>query len=70
MTETKSKRSWEGMVRKIREAYYTVILEKALSKEQILEAYLNTIYLGFNSNGVQAASQAYFSKDAEDLSLS
>lgn len=69
LTETKSKRSWEGMVRKIREAYYTVVLEDALSKEQILEAYLNTIYLGFNSNGVQAASQAYFSKDAEDLTL-
>lgn len=69
LTETKSKRSWEGMVRKIREAYYTVVLEDALSKEQILEAYLNTIYLGFNSNGVQAASQAYFSKDAEELTL-
>jgi len=66
LTETKSQRS---LVRKIREAYYTVVLEGALSKEQILEAYLNTIYLGFNSNGVQAASQAYFSKDAEDLSL-
>lgn len=69
LTETKSKRSWAGMVRKIREAYYTVVLEGALSKEQILEAYLNTIYLGFNSNGIQAASQAYFSKNAEDLSL-
>lgn len=66
LTDTKSERS---MVRKIKEAYYTVILERALSKEQILEAYLNTIYLGFNSNGVQAASQAYFSKDVEDLTL-
>lgn len=69
LVDTKSKRSWEGVVRKIREAYYTVVLEDALTKEQILEAYLNTIYLGFNSNGVQAASQAYFSKDAADLSL-
>jgi penicillin-binding protein 1A len=66
LTDTKSERS---MVRKIREAYYTVILERGLSKEQILEAYLNTIYLGFNSNGVQAASQAYFSKDVESLTL-
>ena len=66
LTDTKSERS---MVRKVREAYYTVILERALSKEQILEAYLNTIYLGFNSNGVQAASQAYFSKDVEELTL-
>lgn len=66
LTETKSKRS---MVRKIKEAYYTLVIEDALSKEQILEAYMNTIYLGFNSNGVQSASQAYFSKDVEELSL-
>jgi penicillin-binding protein 1A len=58
-----------SMTRKILEAYYTVILERKLSKEQILEAYLNTIYLGFNANGVQAAAQAYFSKDVEDLTL-
>lgn len=66
LADSKSDRT---MVRKIREAYYTVVLENALSKEQILEAYMNTIYLGFNSNGVQAASQAYFSKDVEDLNI-
>lgn len=66
LTDKKSERS---MNRKIQEAYYTIVLEDALSKEQILEAYLNTIYLGFNSDGVQAASQAYFSKDVEELSL-
>ena len=55
--------------RKIIEAYYTRLLEKNLTKDQILEAYLNTIFFGFNSNGVQAASQAYFSKNVEDLSL-
>ncbi len=57
------------VTRKIIEAYYAFILERNLSKEQILEAYLNTIYLGFNSNGIQAASQAYFAKDAKDLGL-
>lgn len=66
LAETKSQRS---MTRKIREAYYTVQLEKQLSKKQIIEAYLNTIYLGANANGVQAASQAYFSKDVKDLTL-
>lgn len=66
LPEIKSKRS---MSRKIVEAYYTLILERELSKEQILEAYMNTIYLGFNSNGVQAAAQAYFGKDVQDLSL-
>lgn len=55
--------------RKIIEAYYTVIIEKALSKEQILEAYLNTVYLGFNSSGIYAASKAYFNKDISELTL-
>lgn len=55
--------------RKITEAYYTVILERKLSKEEIIEAYLNTISLGFNAFGVQAASQGYFSKDVGELDL-
>ena len=57
------------MTRKIQEAYYTIILEKELSKEEIITAYLNTIYLGYGSYGVQAASQSYFSKDVQDLTL-
>ncbi len=57
------------LIRKFREAYYTVELEKALSKDQIMEAYLNTIYLGFNSYGVQTAAQSYFSKNVEELTL-
>lgn len=69
LVDTKSARKVEGLIRKIREAYYTVQIEKTLSKEQILEAYLNTVYLGFNSNGVYAAARAYFNKDLKDLSL-
>ena len=61
--------SERSLIRKFREAYYTVQLEKALNKDQIMEAYLNTIYLGFNSYGVQTASQSYFSKNVEDLTL-
>lgn len=64
LAEIKSQRS---LNRKISEAYCTIILEKNLTKEEIMEAYLNTIYLGFNSYGAQAASQAYFSKDVQDL---
>lgn len=64
--EDRSKRSID---RKIKEAYYAIQLEKHLTKEQIIEAYLNTIYLGSNSKGVQAASEKYFSKDAKDLNL-
>ncbi|MBQ3921291.1 MAG: transglycosylase domain-containing protein, partial [Firmicutes bacterium] len=66
LADIKGERTLE---RKLFEAYYTVILERSLSKEQILEAYLNTIYLGFNSNGIAAASEAYFSKDVKDLTL-
>ena len=58
-----------SIIRKMREAYYTVQLEHALTKDQIMEAYLNTIYFGFNSNGVQTAAQSYFSKDVGDLTL-
>ncbi len=57
------------MKRKIIEAYYTVIIEKNLSKEEIITAYLNTIYLGYQSYGVQAAAQSYFSRDVNDLTL-
>lgn len=55
--------------RKIKEAYYAILLERTLTKEQILEAYLNKIALGMNANGVQSAANLYFSKDAKDLNL-
>ncbi len=66
LAEIKSQRS---LSRKITEMYCTIILEKNLTKEQIMEAYLNTIYLGFNSYGVEAAAESYFSKKAGDLNL-
>ncbi|MDD2484050.1 MAG: PBP1A family penicillin-binding protein [Eubacteriales bacterium] len=66
LEDTKSLRSLE---RKVKEAYYAVQLERQLSKEQIVEAYMNTIYLGSGANGVEAASQTYFSKSASDLTL-
>lgn len=55
--------------RKIKEAYYTVCLERALSKEQIIEAYLNTINLGYGCYGIQSASKAYFGKNVSKLDL-
>ena len=55
--------------RKIREAILAFRLESALSKEQILELYLNSIFLGRNAYGVQAASRAYFDKDVSELTL-
>ncbi|RIX32001.1 penicillin-binding protein 1A [Sphingomonas edaphi] len=55
--------------RKIREAILAFRLEDTLSKEQILELYLNSIFLGRNAYGVQAASRAYFDKDVGDLTI-
>ena len=55
--------------RKAREAILAFRLESTLSKEQILEIYLNSIFLGRNAYGVQAASRAYFDKDVHQLTL-
>lgn len=58
--------SW---TRKIREWYRALSLESKLNKEQILESYLNTIYLGDGSYGVEVASKNYFGKSVKDINL-
>src|SRR5687767_13180629 len=58
-----------SVTRKIREAFLARRIESVLSKEQILELYLNQIFLGRNAYGVQAAARAYFNKDVGQLSL-
>src|SRR6476620_2003188 len=55
--------------RKAREAILAFRLESTLSKQQILELYLNSIFLGRNAYGVQAAARAYFDKDVSELTL-
>ncbi|MBB6124784.1 penicillin-binding protein 1A [Sphingobium subterraneum] len=55
--------------RKIKEMILAYRIENALSKQQILELYLNQIFLGRNAYGVQAASRAYFDKDVNQLAL-
>ena len=55
--------------RKLREAILARRLENVLSKQQILELYLNQIFLGRNAYGVEAAAQAYFGKSASQLDL-
>jgi len=55
--------------RKVREAILAYRIEDVLTKQEILELYLNQIYLGRNAYGVQAASRAYFGKDVGDLKL-
>ncbi|GAA3906403.1 penicillin-binding protein 1A [Sphingomonas limnosediminicola] len=55
--------------RKAREAILAFRLESTLTKQQILELYFNSIFLGRNAYGVQAASRAYFDKDVNELTL-
>ncbi len=56
--------------RKAQELLLAIKLETSVSKDQILEDYLNTIYFGRGAYGIQVASQQYFGKDVADLSLS
>lgn len=55
--------------RKVQEMYLSIQLEKELSKDEILGAYMNSIFLGGNALGVEAASKQYFNKSVKDLSL-
>ena len=55
--------------RKIQEAYLAMQLEKIYTKDEILESYLNTIYLGESYYGVKTAAAGYFGKDLNELSL-
>lgn len=57
------------LTRKIKELYYTFLLEKQYTKDEILEMYLNTIYFGNGAYGVEAAARTYFAKSASDLTL-
>jgi membrane peptidoglycan carboxypeptidase len=61
--------SEQTLVRKFREAVLTVKLEVELTKEQILEDYLNIIFYGRGAYGIQTAGEAYFRTDAKDLTL-
>ena len=56
--------------RKIKEAILAIRIERAFTKNEILELYLNEIYLGFKSYGVAAAALNYFDKSLDDLDLS
>ena len=67
---TKEKTFYDKFQRKIQEQYLALQIEKKMDKSEIIESYLNTINLGQNCLGVQAASQRYFGKDVPDLTLS
>jgi penicillin-binding protein 1A len=58
-----------SLSRKIKEALYTVWIEARFAKGEILEAYLNRLYLGSGAYGVDAAARRYFAKPAGELTL-
>jgi membrane peptidoglycan carboxypeptidase len=60
----------KNLSRKLTEARYALALEQKLTKDQILEDYLNTVYFGDGAYGVSAAAQHYFGETADQLTLS
>jgi penicillin-binding protein 1A len=58
-----------SLERKIKEAILAIRIERAFSKDKILELYLNEIYLGIGTYGVAAASLGYFNKQLQDLTI-
>ena len=58
-----------SLKRKVKEAVLSLKIQNQLSKSQILEGYLNTIYFGRGAYGIQAAAHAFFDVEAKDLSL-
>uniref|UniRef100_UPI0036D7D9F6 peptidoglycan glycosyltransferase/peptidoglycan DD-transpeptidase MrcA n=1 Tax=Photorhabdus sp. RM322S TaxID=3342825 RepID=UPI0036D7D9F6 len=58
------------LMRKIKEVFLAVRIEQLLNKDEILELYLNKIYLGYRAYGVGAAAQVYFGKNVNELTLS
>jgi penicillin-binding protein 1A len=59
----------KSYMRKVKEALLSLKIEKYLTKEEIITLYLNHIYLGHGTYGIEAASQGYFGKSAKELTL-
>ncbi|NGO47789.1 transglycosylase domain-containing protein [Streptomyces ureilyticus] len=57
----------QTVTRKIKEFFISIKLDREVSKDEILEGYLNTSFFGRNAYGIQAAAQAYYDVDAKDL---
>lgn len=69
MTQDKADEGMEGVMRKVREWWRATMIERELSKDQILELYLNTVYFGNSTYGVREAANLYFSKETPELTI-
>lgn len=61
---------YDKLERKLQEQYLALEIEKQMSKEEVLESYMNTVNLGQSCLGVQSAAKRYFGKDVSALTLS
>jgi penicillin-binding protein 1A len=61
--------SEKTFTRKIKEAFLAIKIERELTKDQILELYLNKIFLGYRAYGIGAAAEVYYGKSIDELSL-
>jgi hypothetical protein len=61
--------SEKTLARKVQEAFFTMVLEQELSKQELMELYLNVVELGPGIYGIQAAADYYFASDASSLTL-
>jgi membrane peptidoglycan carboxypeptidase len=68
-TADKAAATADTLARKVREARYAIALENHLTKDQILERYLNIAYFGSDAYGIEAASRRYFNVHASQLTL-
>ncbi len=69
ITQEKSSSGINGVIRKLKEWVRAYDMEKVLSKDQILELYLNLIFVGGKNYGVEIGAEYYFNKSAKDLSI-
>ena len=69
ITNEKEVKGFDGILRKVREIYRALNMEKNYSKTQILEAYLNTFSLGSQVAGIESAAKYYFGKTTSELDL-
>ncbi len=69
LAKNMTNRAEKKIIRKIKEALFTIKIEKTYTKNQILELYLNQINYGYGNYGVALAAKAYFGKTPEELTL-
>lgn len=69
LSDNPNRQGLERYIEKVQEILISLRIESMLSKDQIMEIYLNQIFLGYRSYGVESAAQTYFGKSVKDISI-